>query len=586
MAVGKYSQPQGALNRAGWRSRLAFIAVPATLLAAAIGATSGLDAAAPGTPTSPPAAHEPALEGGSAVIRRLNQEQYNRAIADIFGDEVTVPGRFDPRLREGGLLAIGDGKIAMSSAGFEQSELRARQIASQVLDEKRRGRFLTCAPQAKAFDQACATTFVNTYGRLLYRRPLTGQEATSIVALARIAATSSGSFYKGMEIGLSRMLASPYFIFRTEVAVADSNAVTGARLDDYSLASRLSFLLWNSGPDKDLLDAVASGQLRTDAGLQRQVDRLLASPRFADGVRAFFSDMFGYEQFDGLTKEQEIYPKFTTQLAKDAREQAMRTIIDLLVTNNGDYRDLFTTRKTFINRNLGSLYRLPTPGAADGWISYEFPADSPRAGLLTMAAFLMLDPSHEGRSSPTIRGKSVRELLMCQPVPVPPANVNFSIVQNTGDQVHKTARERLTLHQENPICAGCHRITDPIGLSLENYDAIGQYRNRENGAVIDASGEFEGKTYRDGLHLTAFLRDSPAVSSCVVQRAFEYGAGQPLTDENWLSYATTRFAAAKYRLPQLMRFIATSKAFREVAPLARGTTAANGAHRQIRGERS
>ena len=108
----------------------------------------------------------------------------------------------------------------------------------------------------------------------------------------------------------------------------------------------------------------------------------------------------------------------------------------------------------------------------------------------------MLDPTHEGRSSPTIRGKSVRELLLCQKVPLPPPNVDFSAVQNTGDLIHKTARERLTIHQENPVCAGCHKITDPIGLSMENYDAIGAFRTHENGAPIDASGDFEGKTIR------------------------------------------------------------------------------------------
>jgi hypothetical protein len=306
---------------------------------------------------------------------------------------------------------------------------------------------------------------------------------------------------------------------------------------------------------------------------------MIASPRFTDGARAFFSDMFAYDQFDGLSKEQAIYPKFTSQLAKDAQEQALRTIVDLLVTQNGDYRDLFTTRKTFINRNLGSLYKVPVPGAVDGWMPYEFTPESNRAGLLTFAAFLMLDPSHEGRSSPTIRGKSVRELLMCQPVPLPPANVDFSLVQNTADQVHKTARDRLTLHQENPVCAGCHKITDPIGLSLENYDAAGQLRTSENGARIDASGKFEGKDYAGPHDLTTFLRDSPAVSSCVVQRAYEYGVGHAVEDGDgqWLEYATERFAQGQYRFPALMRFIATSRAFKAASPATSKAPAAHAA---------
>jgi len=277
--------------------------------------------------------------------------------------------------------------------------------------------------------------------------------------------------------------------------------------------------------------------------------------------------MFAYDQFDGLSKDQTIYPKFTSQLAKDAREQTMRTIVEHLVTNKGDYRDLFTTKKTFMNRSLASLYKIPLPGAeGNSWLPYSFGRDDPRGGILTLAAFLMLDATHEGRSSPTTRGKSVRELLLCQPVPVPPPNVDFSAVQDINNQVHKTARQRLTVHQENPACAGCHAITDPLGLAMENYDAIGQFRTHENGALIDASGTLEGKEYRDAISLQKALRDNTATPTCVAQRAFEYGVGRPLTkdDEQWLESASRAFSEDKYQFPALMRRIATSMGFRSV----------------------
>jgi hypothetical protein len=278
--------------------------------------------------------------------------------------------------------------------------------------------------------------------------------------------------------------------------------------------------------------------------------------------------MFAYEQFDGLSKDQTIYNKYTSQLAKDAREQTLRTVIDLLVTNNGDYRDLFTTRKTFMNRNLGALYQVPVSRASlDGWQPYTFTPDQPRAGILTLAAFLMLDPNHEGRSSPTIRGKSVRELLLCQPVPLPPANVNFSIVQNTNDPNHRTARDRLKAHAENPVCAGCHKITDPIGLAMENYDAVGAFRTHENGAAIDTTGMLDGKAYHDTLTMQTALRDNPAAPSCLVQRTYEYGVGRQVADgeADWLQYTTNRFAGDKYTFPALMRRIATSKAFETIS---------------------
>jgi hypothetical protein len=265
-------------------------------------------------------------------------------------------------------------------------------------------------------------------------------------------------------------------------------------------------------------------------------------------------------------------------LAKDAREQSLRTIVDLLVTQNGDYRDLFTTKKTFINRNLGALYKVPIAKAGvDGWAPYTFGPDENRAGLLTFAGFLMLDTTHEGRSSPTIRGKTVRELFLCQKVPSPPPNVNFAVVQDTHNPLYKTARERLTAHRDNPTCAGCHALTDPTGLSLENYDAVGAYRADENGVAIDTSGTFEGKTYRGAIALQQILSDSPSLSNCLVRRMYEYGVGRPVkvSEHDWLAYADERFAREGHSVAGLIRTIASSKAFQAVSAASTDSVASN-----------
>ena len=519
--------------------------------------------------TARAAAAEPATAGGLPGFRRLNEAQYVRSIAQIFGEGITVPGRFDPPLREAGLMAIGDGKATLSASGIEQYELRAREIAAQVMSDARRPGIVPCAARSpRTFGEPCAAGFFDKYGRLLYRRPLTARESGALIAEASAATARSGSFAKGLEIGLSRLLVSPNFLFRVDDGVADPADPTRRQLDDWSLATRISFFLWDAPPDQALLDAAARGDLRDPARLGRQVDRLMASPRFEQGVRAFFSDMFGYEQFSGLAKDQAIYPKFNSDMARDAQEQALRTIVDLLVARKGDYRDLFTTRTTFLNRNLGALYKVPVATAGmEGWAPYTFSEKDPRAGILTFAAFLMRDPTHEGRSSPTIRGKSVRELLLCQQVPQPPANVNFAIVQDTHNPDFKTARQRLKVHMENPACAGCHALTDPIGLSMENYDAIGDFRTHENDAPIDATGTFNGKPYTGVIGLSRLLHDSEEAPSCLVQRVFEYGVGREsgAGDAKWLEYSAQRFAADKYRLPALMRFIATSAAFRAVA---------------------
>ena len=510
---------------------------------------------------------QPATSGGPATFRRLSAAQYTRSIGDIFGADIKVPGRFEPPLRDEGLMAIGDSKVDVTSSGFEQYELRAREISAQVLADDRRKNFLSCAPRSlEVFDKFCASQFLGKYGRLLFRRPLTEAEMTSALTVTNATTKTSGNFYKGLESGLARLLASPNFIFRVEQTEGPPRNGT-LRLDDYSLASRISFLLWDAAPDAELMDAAASGALHSEDGLEKQVDRLINSPRFAEGVRAFFSDMFAYEQFDGLTKDQSIYPKYTSQLSKDAAEQTMRTVVDLLVTNKGDYRDLFTTKKTFLSRRLASLYRVPVDGAAvDGWIPYTFGPDDPRAGILTFAAFLVLDPTHEGKTSPTIRGKSVRELLLCQKIPAPPGNVDFSKFQDPKNP-NATVRERLTAHRESPTCAGCHSIMDPIGLGMENYDGVGDYRTTEHGAVIDASGSFEGKPYNDLIGLEKLLYESPTVSNCVVERAYEYGVGRPVAggEREWLKYTSQRFADEHYVFPALMQRIATSKAFQTIS---------------------
>jgi hypothetical protein len=527
-----------------------------------------VSAAAPIQDKTAPATSTNEAVAGASGFRRLNESQYVRSIEQIFGPGIPVPGRFDPPLREEGLLAIGEGHVTVSPSGIEQYELRAREISAHVLAQDRRATVVPCALAAgNGFDRPCATSFFSKYGRLLYRRPLKDAELTAILSLAQAATTKSGSFYKGLEIGLARLLISPNFVFRVEGSEPDPANPGERRLDRYSLATRLSFLLWDAPPDAALLDAAAAGDLYDPAKLGAQVDRLMADPRFEQGVRSFFSDMLGYEKFQGLAKDQEIYPKFNSQIAKDAQEQTLRTIVDHLVTNKGDYRDLFVTNKTFMNRNLGALYKVPVEAEAmDGWTPFVFGPKDPRGGLLTLAAFLMLDPTHEGRTSPTIRGKTIRESLLCQPVPLPPPNVNFSVVQDVHNPEHRTARQRLTIHRENPACAGCHALTDPVGLSMENYDAVGEFRTQENGAPIDATGTFENKSYNGLLELSRLLRDSPDVPMCLVQRTFEYGAGRPATanEGEWLEATNQEFAKDGYHFSALLRRIATSKTFARV----------------------
>jgi hypothetical protein len=299
---------------------------------------------------------------------------------------------------------------------------------------------------------------------------------------------------------------------------------------------------------------------------------MLESPRLEVGMRAFFDDMFAFDDFNNLAKDAAIYPIFTGVTAADAREQTLRTVIYHLITKKRDYRDLFTTRETFVSPALAALYRLPT---TPGWTAYEFPPDSPRAGLLTQVSFLAVH-AHPGRSSATLRGKALREVLLCQTVPRPPGNVDFSAVENPPPNL-KTARDRVNAHLSTPVCAGCHKITDPMGLALENFDGAGQFRATDNGAPIDTRGTLDGKTFDDVVGLGKILHDHPQVPSCLVKRAYTYGTGSVSApkDKDILAFFNARFAASGYRLPDLLRSIVMSHAFAAVTPAMPAATVAN-----------
>ena len=516
-----------------------------------------------------PADDVAASAGGPTVLRRLTQSQYRHVIADLFGPDIKIGGRFEPEMRDSGLIEVGAGRVSVPASGLEQYGKMARSVAAQVFDKQHRAQMVDCQPASPtAPDDACARHFLADAGRLLYRRKLSDEELTDLVKSAADAAQKAGSFDTGLELTLAGMLQAPQFLFAWEQAEADPDNKDAKRLDAYSKAARLSFFLWDTAPDDFLLTAAERGELETDKGVQKQVDRMMSSSRLEDGVRAYFTDMLGFDGFDNLAKDPAIYPKYSFTLAVDAEEQTLRTITGHLLTKNGDYRDLFTTRDTFLSRPLGAVYSIPiapdVPGATpDGWQPYSFPAGDPRSGLLMQVSFLALH-SHPGRTSPTLRGKALRETFLCQKVPDPPGNVNFNIVQDTKNPLYKTVRQRLSAHATQPTCVGCHKMMDPIGLALENFDSVGGYRAAENGTMIDGSGEIDGVKFTDAAGLGQAVHDHAATGACLVNRLYAYAIGRTPTksESEWLRADVMKsFAANGYRLKPLMRDIATSDVF-------------------------
>lgn len=504
----------------------------------------------------------------SALVR-LTPAQYERSIRDIFGESIRVDrGIVDPGVRENGLLALGARKLTLSAAALERYESMARQVASQVTDDRHRATLVPCTPEIRtAPDAACAAQFLGRVGRFLFRRPVTEAELQSYVAIAGSAAEALDDFYAGLRAALVGMLVAPDFLFRVERIEQDLTRPGTYRLDGYSRASRLSFFLWDTMPDTELLSAAESGALDSTPGLYRQVERLLTSPRIEDGLRAFFSDMLGFDGFATLSVDASLYPKFTKNVADDAREQTLMTLTQHLLDKNADYRDLFVTRDTFLTPALAAIYGVPLPrvqelGGAVPWVPYRFPDADPHVGLLTQVSFLSLH-SHPGTTSPTLRGKAVRENILCQRVPPPPGDVDFSLIQDTNNPEFRTVRQRLTEHRRNPTCAACHRMTDPIGLTLEVFDASGVYRTTENGEPIDTSGIYRRQPYAGVVELAPILRNDPAVTSCLVNRAFSYGTARMPSDEElgWLNETRTVLVEDGVTWRDLMRRITRNPDF-------------------------
>jgi hypothetical protein len=371
-----------------------------------------------------------------------------------------------------------------------------------------------------------------------------------------------------LRYGLAMLLQLPDFVFRSEIAVPSADRKS-ATLNAYSRATRLSFLLWNTTPDAELLRAAGNGELSTQAGLAKQVDRLMASPRLDAGMRAFFDDMLQLDTFDGVSKDSLLYPKWGSAMATSAREETLRTVIGHALHENRDIRELMTTRETYIDRRLAVLYRVPFPFRGD-WVKHEFPADSGRSGILTQISMLSMF-SHPGRSSPTKRGVALLDIFLCAPTPEPPNDVDFTAV-NENDGPMKTLRERLMAHANNKVCASCHVRSDPIGLSLEGFDTIGGYRTTENGQPIDVSANIQGHSFSGGQGLGQYMRDNPRYPACVARRLYSYSRGVRSWSVDDFPEAYKSFQDSGFRLRALLKSMVLSDSFYAASPPADAST--------------
>jgi len=503
------------------------------------------------------------------VLRRLTSDQFHNSIRDLLGDDLYIPEHLEPDLRAGGLLQVGAAKAALSPRGTENFEQAAYVLAEQALGPERRDPLVPCTP-AGTVDSGCAEAFVSSFGRRAWRRPLTGDELQELTAIADQSAATLGDFYAGLEFALAGLLLAPEFLYRIDLGETDPSGNWERRYTDFEMASRLSFLLWNSTPDDELLDAAERGELTEEQGLREQLDRLLSSPRSREGLRSWFADFLQLRDLQDLYKEPSVFMHMSDTLGASAREETLLTFEVLALEEEGDLRDLLTTRRTFLNRELAALYDMRSP-AREGFAETELDPDRPRQGLLGQASFLSLH-AHPVSSSPTLRGRFLREVLLCQELPGALADVDTSIPPVSEEA--RTLRERVHRHLEDPACGSCHRLMDLPGLGLEHFDGIGRYRATEEGVAIDASGELDGVLFEDASGLAVAMHDHPDFVPCAVQTLVRYATAteESANQRDGLDWLAEQFALRKHRLEDLVDDLVTSALFRQAGSLPEEAT--------------
>ena len=495
----------------------------------------------------------PDVELPSPTLRRLTRSQYDNAIEVLLGGDLVLPSNLEPDQTTDGLRAIGSSLTTISPRGVEQYEDAAFDLVGQVLaDEARSAELIPCDPEA-VVDEACAREVLETFGLRAWRRPLSEDELETLTGIAGEASTVLDDFSGGLHYALAAVLQSPWFLFRVELG-------EDGRFTDYEMASRLSFLLWDSIPDGELLAAAAAGELVDDSGLMDQAHRMMADPRFAEGVRAFFTDTWALYELDELTKDPTVFTHMSPEVGSSAREETLLGVLDNVVTQNGDYRDMFTTTRTFLDRKLASIYSVRAP-VREGFGETTLEASGGRRGVLGQVSFLALQ-SHPVNSSATLRGQFVREVLLCQYIPPPPSDVDTSIPEPSADAV--TLRERVAVHLEDPFCASCHEVTDPIGLGFEQFDGLGHYRTLEFGAPIDPSGALDGHAFKDAWGLTGRIASHERLGPCLVRTLLGYASGHSVTDgeEESVDYLAEGFTYMDQNIQFLLMDLVMSDAFR------------------------
>jgi len=509
-------------------------------------------------------ANPPAFSPVPGTLRRLTRTQFRNALKDVFG-YVVDPLLLDSDSWEGNFASIGAAIVVTSDQGAEQYNTAVEAAVNTVFaDATKRATFIGCTPTGQATD-TCVRGYLQKLGLRAWRRPLTTAELDTLVGLAASASTTLGSPVEGARWATVALFEAPSFLYRPELGPTTG---TGARrFTGYEMTGRLSFLIWNSLPDPMLMDQAQGGMLDTTDGIRTAVNRMLDLPAGRESVGNFAEEYLRLDRIATQAKDPALYPDYNASLQSAMLRDMRDTWTSLVFDDQTSVLNVFTTTKVVVNSDLAKLYGLSTSGLTPTTFkTMSLPADGPRAGILSKAA-LLSNFANQQFGSPTLRGKFIREALMCGTIQPPPGNVNTAVVDVPTD-VPTTKRQRLEQHRTDAGCKGCHAMMDPLGLPLETYDALGKYRTTENGLQIDPSGTFDGVDVADSHALGVAASQSVTVAQCLARRYFDYAMGYKDRPEDGtvLNALAKAFNASGYKMRDLILAVVTNDAFSTVAP--------------------
>lgn len=482
-------------------------------------------------------------------LRKLLAREYVSTIELILGAEAAAAATPPPDVPQEGFDAVGAAILPLDGVVVESYETSARAVAKAAVAN--RDRLTELAPCLAANpDASCYTEVARSFGRLAFRRPLDDEEVATYAAVGSHGQDwADGDFYTGLEFEIGAFLQSPSFLYLVEVGEADADS--GYRkLDANEVATRLAIFLLGRGPDEDLLDKAASGDLDSADQIRGVAEDLVASSRARTALSGFFDEYLRVRNLPTTSKNAELFPTYSVDLAEDMRQETLLLVNDVVWTRDADYRELFTADYTFVNDRLAAHYGLPAPGG-NGFTKVQWPAGQHRAGVLSQAGFLSYQSSSL-RNSPTKRGRFVQQSVLCNQIPPPPPDV-VPVLPEIPDDA--TLREILDTHKDADGCSTCHGSTDPVGFAFEYYDAIGAFRSTENGKPIDASGTIDGfGSWNDATELAALLGNDPRTSMCLINNLIRGELGHKETPGEFDEIAAldARFGDNDYRLQRLL----------------------------------